>query len=295
MSAPEAPTPSVPPPGTSIHHQGYRRYQGSRAPRGQAWLVIARSGIRTMLGKRAFLGLLLLAWFPFFVRAVQIYAAANVPQAATLLRVSADTFRQFLGQQETFVFFITVYVGAGLIANDRRANALQIYLSKPLTRAEYVFGKLAILSTFLLLVTWLPAMVLLLVQITFAGNFTFFVDNLFLFPAITLFACIQVALGATTMLALSSLSNSSRYVGILYAALVFFTQAIYGVLYAVTRTTTFSWVSLSANLAQVGDVIFRLRPQYDTPWPVSFLVITLIIAASGLVLERRVRGVEVVA
>jgi ABC-2 type transport system permease protein len=278
-----------------IHDQGYRRYAGGRAPRGQAWLVIARSGIRAMLAKRAFLGLLLLAWFPFFVRAVQIYAAANLPQASSLLAVSAETFRQFLDQQEIFVFFITVYVGAGLIANDRRANALQIYLSKPLTRTEYVFGKLTILAAFLLLVTWVPATVLLLVQIAFAGNFAFVLSNVFLFPAITVFAAIQVALGAATMLALSSLSNSSRYVGILYAAVVFFTQAIYGVLYAVTRTTTFSWISFSANLAQIGDVLFRLRPKYDTPWPVSFLVIALVIAASGVVLERRVRGVEVVA
>ena len=90
------------------------------------------------------------------------------------LAPTPDTFRQFLDQQEIFVFFITVYVGAGLIANDRRANALQIYLSKPLTRAEYIFGKLAILMSFLLLVTWVPAIVLLIVQIAFAGNFTFF-------------------------------------------------------------------------------------------------------------------------
>src|SRR5579872_4263312 len=169
-------------------------------------MVIARAGIRTMLDKKAFLGLLLLSWIPFIVRAVQIYLAANVPQARDLLAVKADTFRQFLDQQETFVFFITVYAGAGLIANDRRANALQIYLSKPLTRAEYVFGKLAILVTFLLLVTWVPAMVLLIVQIAFAGNFTFFVNNLFLFPAITLFAFIEVMTSAFTMLALSSLS-----------------------------------------------------------------------------------------
>ena len=87
-----------------------------------------------------------MSWFPFFVRAVQIYAAANLPQAA-FLAPTPETFRQFLEQQQTFVFFVTVYVGAGLIANDRRANALQIYLSKPLTRAEYVFGKLAILMT----------------------------------------------------------------------------------------------------------------------------------------------------
>jgi ABC-2 type transport system permease protein len=277
-----------------IHDQGYRRYGGGKAPRGQAWIVIARSGIRTMLAKRAFLGLLLLAWFPFFVRAVQIYASANLPQAA-FLAPTAETFRQFLDQQEIFVFFITVYVGAGLIANDRRANALQIYLSKPLTRTEYVFGKLAILTTFLLLVTWLPAIVLLIVQIAFAGNFTFFSKNIYLFPAITLFAFIQVILVSTAMLALSSLSNSSRYVGILYAAVIFFTQAIYGVLYAVTRTTMFAWVSFSANLSQIGDVIFRLPHRYDTPWPISFLVIAIVVALSAFVLERRVRGIEVVA
>jgi len=277
-----------------IHDQGYRRYRGEKARSGTGWIVITRAGLRTFFAKRAFLGLLLVAWFPFFVRAVQIYAAANLPQAQ-MLAPTADTFRQFLEQQQTFVFFITVYVGAGLIANDRRANALQIYLSKPLTRAEYIFGKLAILMTFLTLVTWLPAIVLLIVQISFAGNFTFLTKNLFLFPAITVFSFIMVTMVSSAMLALSSLSNSSRYVGILYAAVIFFTQAVYGVVYAVTRSTAMSWISFSANLSQVGDVIFRETPKYETPWPVSLLMIVGLIAASAFVLERRVRGVEVVA
>ncbi len=277
-----------------IHDQGYRRYGGGRAPRGRAWVVIATAGIRTFLAKRAFIGLLLIAWFPFFVRAVQIYAAANVPQAA-FLAPTPDTFRQFLEQQSTFVFFVTVYVGAGLIANDRRANALQIYLSKPLTRTEYIFGKLSILMTFLLVVTWLPAIILLIVQIAFAGNFTFFQNNAFLFPAITVYSFIEVVMVAMSMLALSSLSNSSRYVGILYAALVFFTQALYGVLTFVTGGSSISWVSFSASLTQLGNVIFRLPPRYDTPWPLSLLTIVALVAVSGIILERRVRGVEVVA
>jgi ABC-2 type transport system permease protein len=277
-----------------IHDQGYRRYGGTRAPRGQAWTVITRAGLRTMLAKRAFLGLLLVSWFPFFVRAVQIYAAANLPQDQ-FLAPTAETFRQFLDQQSTFVFFVTVYVGAGLIANDRRANALQIYLSKPLTRAEYVFGKLAILVAFLLLVTWVPAIVLLIVQIAFAGNFTFFRNNVFLFPAITVFCAIEVIMVSTAMLALSSLTKSTRYVGIMYAAVVFFTSAIYGVLYAVTRSSALSWISFPADLEQVGNVIFRLPLKYDTPWPVSLLVIVAVVVVSGVILERRVRGVEVVA
>ena len=277
-----------------IHDQGYRRYGGSKAPLGQGWTVIARAGIRAMFAKRLFLGLLLVAWAPFLVRSVGFYFAVNVPQAA-ILAPSADTFRQFLDQQAIFVFFVTVYVGAGLIANDRRANALQIYLSKPLTRVEYVAGKLAILATFLLLVTWAPAIALLIVQISFAGNFTFLRNNLFLFPAITVFAFIEVLLVAMTMLALSSLSNSSRYVAILYAGVIFFSSAIYGVLYAVTRSTAFSWISFIANLEQLANVIFRQPLRYDTPWPVSLFMIVLGIVLSGVILERRVRGVEVVA
>jgi ABC-2 type transport system permease protein len=277
-----------------IHDQGYRRYGGERAGRGRAWAVIAKTGIRTRLGQRAFLALLLASWIPFLVRAVQLYAAANLPQAAFLAPTPA-MFRQFLEQQGIFVFFLTVYGGAGLIANDRRANALQIYLSKPLTRAEYVFGKLLILMTWLLLVTWVPAILLLVVQVAFAGNVEFFTSNIYLFPAITVFAFIQIVTVSTAMLALSSLSNSSRYVGILYAALLFFSQALFGVLHFVAGDTRLSWISVPFDLNQVGDAIFRLPLRYDTPWPISLAVLILLVVASGFVLERRVRGIEVIA
>lgn len=277
-----------------IHDQGYRRYLGRRAPRGRAWAVIATAGLRTFFHRRAFLGLLLFSWIQFFVRVVQIYAATNLPQAAFFVP-TPETFRRFFAVQELFVFVMTVYVGAGLIANDRRANALQIYLSKPLTRAEYVFGKLTILTTVLLLITWVPAILLLIVQVLFAGNFTFVRNNLYLLPAITLFSFIQVVVVSTAMLALSSLSNSSRYVGILYAVVIFFTQALFNLLRFVIGTSTVSWISFSANLEQVADAIFRVTPQYDTPWPVSLLIIVGLVVVSALVLERRVRGVEIVA
>jgi len=277
-----------------IHDQSYRRYGGGRISPGRGWLVIAWAGIRSMIRKRLFLGLLLVAWMPFVVRAVQIYLSTNFPQMA-IIAPTAETFRQFLEQQDPFVFFVTIYVGAGLIANDRRANALQIYLSKPLLRSEYIAGKAAILFTFILLVTWVPAILLLLVQVMFAGSFAFVNKNLFLFPAITVASLLQALLATFTMLALSSLSKSSRYVGILYTGIIFFTLAIYGVMTAITGgSTRFSWLSVGANLNQVVDVIFRLKPRYVTPWPVSLTVILGLIALSISVLERRVRGVEVV-
>ena len=276
-----------------IHDQSYRRYAGGRALPGQAWTVIARAGILNMIRKRAFLGLLIFAWGPAVVRAVQIYVTANYPQVA-MFAPTAETFRQFLEQQDFFVFIVTIYVGAGLIANDRRANALQIYLSKPLMRSEYIAGKAAILFSFLLFVTLVPAILLLLLQVLFAGSFDFLKKNLFLFPAITVATLLQAVLATFTMLALSSLSKSARYVGILYAGIIFFTAAIYGAMLAITGSTKLSWLSLGANLLQVVDVIFRIKPRYATPWPVSLIVILGLVALSISVLERRVRGVEVV-
>ena len=277
-----------------IHDQGYRRYDGHRVPIGRAWTVIAAAGIRTVLGRRRFIGLLILAWIPFVVRAVQFYFSVNMPQAA-FLAPTAETFREFLDQQQIFVFFITVSVGAGLIANDRRANALQIYLAKPLSRWEYVFGKMAILMVFLLLVTWVPAVLLVIIQVMFAGSFAFFLQHLFLLPAITVFALIQVSSVSLAMLALSSLSRSSRYVGVLYAGLIFFSQAIYGIVRGITRDSTLAWLSVPLDLQQIGDVIFRLEPRFHMPIWSAFLMIALLIGASIAILERRVRGVEVVA
>jgi hypothetical protein len=143
-------------------------------------------------------------------------------------------------------------------------------------------------------VTLVPALLLLLLKIAFDGSLTFFKNNLFLIPAITVASIIQVLLASCTMLALSSLSKSARYVGILYVGITFFTSAIYGALYLITGSSRISWISIGANLTQVVDVIFRQPPRYATPWQVSLLVIIALLALSFSILERRVRGVEVV-
>ncbi len=277
-----------------IHDQGYRHFAGQREPRGRSWLVIASAGIRSVLAKRPVTVLLIIAWLPFVYQAVKFYLTTTFGQLS-MLATSAQTFREFLENQDSFIFFLTIYVGTGLIANDRRANALQIYLSKPLTRLEYVAGKAAILAVFLLGVSWLPAILLLAVQAMFAGNLTFIRANAFLFPAITLYAFMQVLLATSTMLALSSLSKSPRFVGIMYAGVVFFSDAIFATLKFLMNAGFASLVSPTQSLAQIGDVIFRVPPRHDTPVALSLLVVVGMIAASALVLERRIRGVEVVA
>lgn len=278
-----------------IHDQSYRRYQGARLPLGRAWTIIAGAGIRGMFAKKLFLLLLVLAWVPFIVRAVQIYAVTMYPQAGQLLPVDASLFRDFIEQQGAFVFFVSVYVGAGLIANDRRANALQIYLSKPLMRVEYIAGKLAVLMFFLAAVTVVPALLLVLVQVAFAGGFALMQASPQIVPAILLSSTIRIVVVAITMLALSSLSKSARYVAVLYTGVIFFSEAMYGVLTFLTGSTAVAWVSIPSNLEQVTDVLFRLDPSYDTPIVMSTFVLLGVVVLSVSVLERRVRGVEIVS
>ena len=277
-----------------IHDQSYRHYAGHRAPVGRSWTVIAQAGLRNLISKRVFLGVLLFAWAPFVVRAVMLYFAANYPQANAIIGPDAKMFRQFLEQQDLFVFIMTIYAGAGLIANDRRANALQIYLSKPLTRMEYITGKLVTLLAFLVGVTLAPALMLLLLQLMFAGSMAFMRANLFLFPAITLFSLLQVLLSAFAMLALSSLSRSRRFVAMMYAGIIFFTAAMYQALSAITGTRIWAWISPEDTLDVLANAIFRVAEPPAIPVPAAVAAVVAVIGASIWILERRVRGVEVV-
>ncbi len=278
-----------------IHDQSYRRYGGSRQPAGRGWIVIMRTGVRALLSRKIFVGVMVLAWLPFFVRSVQIWAVTMYPQARDVLPVNLQMFRNFVEFQGLFAFFVTVYVGAGLIAHDRRANALQLYLAKPLLRSEYVGGKLAILGVFLLWATLLPALMLIVMQVVLSGSLEFLRTYPIVIPAVVLASLARVLVAAFTMLALSSLSKSARYVAILYTGVIFFSEAIYGVLRLVTGSTRVAWISVTGNLSVVTDAIFRQPARYETPVLVSILVLAGLMAVSISVLERRVRGVEVVS
>jgi hypothetical protein len=277
-----------------IHDQSYRRYEGKRQPLGRGWLVIAWNGIKILLSRKVLLGLLVVGWLQFVVRTVQIYAAVAYPTTAQLIGVTPKTFLDFIEWQFLAFFLMTIYVGSGLIANDRRANALQIYLSKGIMRIEYIAGKLAILTAFLLFITLLPAVLLVVVQVSFAGNLDLLRAHPHLLPAIVLSSLVRVLLAAGTMLALSSLSKSTRYVAILYTGAIFFSEAVYGVMRIVTGSSRVAWVSFMGNLQVVTDAMFRVEPRYETPVIVSTLILLGLAVLSISVLERRVRGVEVV-
>ncbi len=276
-----------------IHDQGYRRYEGKRTAHGRAWWIIARTQFLAALKYRPFVVLLVFSWVPFVGRGVQLYLSSSLQQVS-MLAATPQTFRDFLDQQGLFVFLVTIALGAA-IADDRRANALQLYLSKPLTRSEYIIGRLVPALGVLLGVTFVPAMLLILLQIAFSGSTAFIGQNLFLLPAITLVSFTQALLSSSTILALSSLSKSRRFVSIMYAGLIFFTTAMYQVLRTITGSRAWAAISPGDMMDVLADAIFRIRGNPPVPVFAAALVIVFLIAASFWVLERRIRAVEVVA
>lgn len=277
-----------------IHDQGYRHYTGERSLHGRAWWVIARAGLIARLRERRFLGLLLFAWSLFVVRAIQLYFGETIARS-TFFAPTERTFELFLDQQRLFVFFITIYAGAGLIASDRQSHALQIYLSKPITRNDYIAGKLLTLAIFLVAVTWLPAMLLLVLQVLFSGSLEFVAEHPRLVPAITLASALQVTLAVLTMLALSSVSRSRRFAAMLYAGIVFFAGALARALQASTGNG--GWVLLSPEntLLVVNGAIFGGAADSPIPIALAIAVLAALFAACIATLERQVRAVDVVA
>jgi hypothetical protein len=151
------------------------------------------------------------------------------------------------------------------------------------------------LLVFLLGVTWVPATLLLLVQMIFAGSTAFILQNLFLLPAITLVCVLQVGVSALTILALSSMSKSRRFVAIMFTGLLFFTAAMYQTLRGITGSRAWAWLSPSDALATVADRIFRIQAAAAPPIWAALITVVVLVAASLWILERRVRAVEVVA
>jgi ABC-2 type transport system permease protein len=277
-----------------IHDQGYRHYTGPRALHARGWWVIARHGVLDRLRERRFLALLLFAWSLFVFRASELYIGTTAFGAA-FFAPSEETFRTFLGQQRLFVFFITIYAGAGLIATDRQSNALQMYLSRPITRHDYIGGKLLTLALFLAAVTWCPAMLLLALQILFTGSLDFVISHPRLIPAITLASMLQVAVASMMMLALSSLSRSRRFAAMMYAGIVIFAGLLDGALERVSGNPLWVLISPQNTLLLLMNSIFGAPPDDTAVLGLGVAAVAILLAACLFILERRVHAVDVVA
>jgi ABC-2 type transport system permease protein len=278
-----------------IYDQGYRRYEARGPLRRVRFWPITREALRLILSRRAFLGLLMIAWVPFLARVIQVYVVTRFPEAGRVLPVDGRLFGEFLTQQMVFTLFLTVFGGAGLVANDLRTGAILVYLSRPLTRRDYVLGKLGTLLALNLSVTLLPGLLLYLVALSLAPDQFLKADLAWIGPAVVLQSLVVSLVTSLVALAVSSLSKSARVAGLGFFGLFMGLELARGILRGVYGRPETLLVSLRANMQAVGNALFGIQSRaLDIPWMAPAAVLVLVALGCLFILRSRVRAVEIV-
>ena len=162
-----------------VYDHRYRGWSGERRPPRAAVLTLARYSLGEVFRSRVALVLFVLAFVPVLGFAGYIYLANNVDMLTgmgmrigegELAAVDGGTFFLFLAVQTAVSFLLTAFVGPGLVSPDLAHGALPLYLSRPFGRREYVLGKLSVLAGLLSLLTWVPGLLLVGLQVTFAPD-----------------------------------------------------------------------------------------------------------------------------
>ena len=276
-----------------IYDMSYRPYRGELSAHTWRWRTIAKAGLDHHLSRRVFLIFLFITYIHPIVRGVFIWGTHQL-QANPFETVDAQFFRNTLLGQGLFLLLVCIWIGAPLIAQDLRTNAIQLYLARPLTRIDYVVGKFAILAGVGSLLLPVPALLLYLMELGLSTDTRFLAANLWLPFAILAYSVLVVGGAALLTLAISSMTRSGRYAGLLFFALVFVSQAGATLLQAITGLRVFTVLSLTSLADQIGAICFGGPTEEGVHAVPALSVFALLMGISVLILRRRVKAVEIV-
>lgn len=164
----------------AVYEQTYRRYQGALTSRRTRLAVIPRYAFREVWKSRLFTTFFVLCFAMPFVGLITIYLHHNL-SALKMFNLPLEELKRFLPIDAAFFHrglwfqggasaLLVLFVGPALIAPDLRNNGLALYLSRPISRAEYLFGKMSVLLVMLSAITWVPGLLLFLFQSYLEGG-----------------------------------------------------------------------------------------------------------------------------
>ena len=148
-----------------ISDMGYRPYDGPRNAGKQKWMVIAKTMIRQTMKKPAYWITSLLFCLPWLFVGIFFYMQTSAEQAPfmNLLNdpvVFPSFFLRAYTMQRWGLLIVALICGAGSIASDNQANALMLYLSKPLTHGQYLMGKWMSVFIPVFMASFIPAIII---------------------------------------------------------------------------------------------------------------------------------------
>jgi ABC-2 type transport system permease protein len=297
-------TARVEPEGT-IRDRGYTPYAGVYTPPGRRWSLIARRMLRLQMPQwwvililvGALLRLLIGGAALWFRAKVSAMAQQGVPMGGpevSIVGVLVDATGTML-----LAFLLALFAGGGAVADDARAGAFQFYFARPVTKAQYLVGKLVPLLTMVGFVTIVPGVLLALLRLALLPTASEVAHNLYLLPAALDVGVLEALALATPALAISASSRRRGYVQGAYATAFLLPWILGGIFVRVTRSPWPALLSIPAHLDSVAHWLFRIPPALEDPpllphW-LSLGVLVAIAAVSLAYLRRQLDAVEVVA
>lgn len=319
-----------------IHSLSYRPWDGRRVSPWKRWVTICSTGI-VRSSKSQWLRRLLFAAFipllftgiPFFlfeqsVREPAMWQAfmgvvRAFPQDHLLhdalgplpLHPTAEQFDEirhsvwsfltfsFLRYPQAFLMVIIVgIVAPPLISQDLRTRAYLIYFSRPITRMEYIVGKIGVVAFFLMMISALPALCLYVAAVLLSPSVDVVWTTWDLPLRILIGSAWMIVPTTLVALAVSSLTLESRYAGFAWFAIWIIGHVTYSTLVAVPafeaarRHETFlpGWRLLTSPYQVIGTVqsyIFGFNGELQVVIP-SFLLLIGVSLVSLAILLRRV-------
>lgn len=287
----------------AVYRHGYSRWDGARTGSLARLLVLPRFAWRDLLGKRLVNVILVSAMFFPLACAVFVYLSnrADLLQGFGLagempdfLTIDADFFIVFMNAQSSFAIVLAALAGPGLVAPDLAHGALPLYLSRPMSRTEYVLARMLVLVGLLSTVTWIPGVLLFLIQSNMAG-WSWFAANWRLGAAIFLGFMLWIVLVGLVAMASSAYVRWRIVAGALILAVFFVLAGASELINAVLRVRWASAFNPGRAMNQVWRTMLGAEPLAG-PGPVQcLLALAVLVAVLLLVVERKLRPVQVVS
>lgn len=213
-------------PAAPIADVSYRNYNGPLHTRAIRWWIVAVAGIRMLIRKPGFWIVAALALLPYVVGGLFLYIESQglLRSAGLMPEYPADQkytvhFFGALRAQWLWLFVVALMAGAGSIAADNRANALLVYLSKPLTKGDYLLGKWMSIFLTVYVVAVAPAVVLYLFCLISFLDDGFFKNSPWLLLRMMGAVAVPAVVHASLLVGFSAWSKTPRIAGAAYAAL----------------------------------------------------------------------------
>lgn len=266
-----------------IYEQTYRSYNGELRRRFRWWTIVKQE-LRVLFSQRAFVVLMMVALLHFVFRILQVVAYdiirmdPNNPinamiQGVALLVVNDSMFYDFLRIQSSVVFLACIFAGSGMICDDTRNNLMEVYFSKPMSWKDYVLGKAMTLTSIGLMLTAVPALILVVLHNLLAPGWKT-LEQTYWYPwAILAFSLVIVVPCALGVLASSALLKSQRFASIAVFMILFGNLAMGGILAGSLHKQNYAIIAFPAAIDQLGSLLFKQKHPLLTlhwAWPALF-------------------------